>query len=83
MSKLSLIRTGAHSALALVLAFVMVSTHSGSAQAQDQHARGSHGPLVLKEQGMFYVGGNVVHTDWANGPNGGFFAAPRSGDIVD
>jgi len=82
MSKLSLIKAAANSALASVLAFVMVSTYSGSAQAQDHHAGGTRGPLVLKEQGMFYVGGDVVHTDWANGPRNGLFAAPRSGDIA-
>jgi len=82
MSKLSLIKAAATSALASVLAFVMVSTYSGSAQAQDHHAGGTRGPLVLKEQGMFYVGGDVVHTDWANGPRNGLFAAPRSGDIA-
>jgi pimeloyl-ACP methyl ester carboxylesterase len=80
MSKLSLFKSAAHSALAPVLAFVIVSTHSGSAQAQDHHADDTHGPLVLKEQGMFYVGGDVVHTDWANGPNG--LAFPRSGDVA-
>lgn len=81
MSKLSLIRTGAQSALASVLAFVMVSTYSGSAQAQDRERGGTHGPLVLKEQGMFYIGGDIVHTDWANGPNGPLIF-PRSGDIA-
>ena len=40
MSKLSLIKTAANSALVSVLAFVMVSTYSGSAQAQDRHADG-------------------------------------------
>jgi pimeloyl-ACP methyl ester carboxylesterase len=79
MSKLSFfIRTALRSALASVLAFVMVSTYSGSAQAQD----GTHGPLVLKQQGMFYVGGDVVHTDWANGPDGLLATIPRSGDIA-
>jgi hypothetical protein len=82
MSKLSLIKTAAHSALASVLAFVMVLTYSGSARAQDRERGGTRGPLVLKEQGMFYVGGDLVHTDWANGPNNGLFAAPRSGDIA-
>jgi hypothetical protein len=62
MSKLSLFKSAAHSALAPVLAFVIVSTHSGSAQAQDHHADDTHGPLVLKEQGMFYVGGDVLHS---------------------
>jgi hypothetical protein len=81
MSKLSLIKTAALPALASVLAFLIVSTYAGSAQAQDHHAGGTHGPLVLKEQGMFYVGGDVVHTDWANGPNG-LLAFPRSGDIT-
>jgi pimeloyl-ACP methyl ester carboxylesterase len=81
MSKLSLIKTAALPALASVLAFLIVSTYSGSAQAQDHHAGGTHGPLVLKEQGMFYVGGDVVHTDWANGPNGPP-VFPRSGDIA-
>jgi hypothetical protein len=82
MSKLSLIRTAAHSALAPILAFVIVSTYSGTAQAQDHHAGDTQGPLVLKEQGMFYVGGDVVHTDWANGPNPNGLVAPRSGDIA-
>jgi hypothetical protein len=64
------------------LAFVIVSTYSGTAQAQDHHAGDTQGPLVLKEQGMFYVGGDVVHTDWANGPNPNGLLAPRSGDIA-
>jgi hypothetical protein len=41
MNKPSRIRTAAHSALASILAFVTVSTHSGSAQAQDPG--GAHG----------------------------------------
>jgi hypothetical protein len=82
MRKLSLIRTAAHSALASVLALVMVSTHSGKAAAQHDDNGRTHGPLVLKEQGMFYVGGDIVHTDWANGPNGLLASIPRSGDIA-
>ncbi len=82
MSKLSLIKTAANSALVSVLAFVMVSTYSGSAQAQDHHAGGTRGPLVLKEQGMFFVGGDIVQTDWAHAPNGFFASFPRSGDIA-
>jgi len=82
MGKLSLIKTSAHSALASVLAFVIVSTYSGSAQAQDHHAGGTRGPLVLKEQGMFFVGGDIVQTDWAHAPNGFFASFPRSGDIA-
>ena len=81
MSKLSLIKTVARSALASVLAFVVVSTHFDSAWAQDHERGGTQGPLVLKEQGMFYVGGDVVHTDGANGPSGPAFF-PRSGDIA-
>jgi pimeloyl-ACP methyl ester carboxylesterase len=82
MSKLSLIKTAAHSVLPSVLAFVMVSTYSGSARAQDRERGGTHGPLVLKEQGMFYVGGDIVHTDWANLPNNTLFKVPPSGDIA-
>jgi hypothetical protein len=47
MSKLSLIRTGARSALASVLAFIMVSTYSGSAQAQDRERGGTHAPASM------------------------------------
>src|SRR5258708_289512 len=82
MSGLSLIKAAAHFALASVPALVAMFTYPGSAQAQDRESGGTRGPLVLKEQGMFYVGGDVVHTDWANGPNNGLFAAPRSGDIA-
>lgn len=50
----------------------------GSVAAQDG---GTHGPLVLKQQGMFYVGGDIVHTDWAAGVNP-LHPSPRSGDIM-
>jgi len=36
----------------------------GSAQAQHLEDGPTRGPLMLKEQGMFYVGGDIVHTDW-------------------
>jgi pimeloyl-ACP methyl ester carboxylesterase len=82
MRKLYLIRTAAHSALASVLALVVVSTYSGRAEAWDHDPGRTNGPLVLKEQGMFFVGGDTVHTDWANGPNGLLAFLPRSGDIA-
>jgi hypothetical protein len=82
MSNLSFIGTAAYSALASAVAFAMVSAYSGSAVAQDLDPGDAHGPLVLKEQGMFYVGGDVVHTDWASGPNGLLASFPRSGDIA-
>ena len=78
MSRFSLIRTAVHATLAPVLMLVAVSTYFGSAEAQEG---GGHAPLVLKEQGMFYVGGDIVHTDWASGPNL-LFPFPRSGDIA-
>src|SRR5207253_8744608 len=37
---------------------------------------------VRTEHGMFYVGGDVVHTDWASGPNGLRASIPGSGDIA-
>jgi len=79
MTKPSLIRrTVAHCTLAAVLPLGAVSTYLGSAEAQEGQG---HGALVLKEQGMFYIGGDIVHTDWASGPNL-LFPFPRSGDIA-
>ena len=39
-------------------------SEEGSAQAQHLEDGPTRGPLMLKEQGMFYVGGDIVHTDW-------------------
>jgi pimeloyl-ACP methyl ester carboxylesterase len=63
----------ASAATALVLALVCAA----SAAAQQHHGRHGrhdhHGrPLVLRDQGMFFVGGDIVHTDVAIGPNSPF-----------
>jgi pimeloyl-ACP methyl ester carboxylesterase len=77
MNKLFVIRTAGHCALLSVLALAVVSTYSADAHAGDH----DHGPLVLREQGMFFVGGDIVHTEAATGPNG-LLAAPSSGEIA-
>ena len=62
-------------------ALILVAAYATSAEAQHGSHGRSGGPLVLKEQGMFYLGGDIVHTDWANGPNGPSFLG-KSGDIA-
>ena len=56
--------------VAVTAAGLMLATYGTSAVAQQGGHGHAAGPLVLKEQGMFYVGGDIIHTDWANGPNG-------------
>jgi len=60
---------------------VLVSSWMTSVEAQQQqhHSHGG-GPLVLKEQGMFYLPGDIVHTDAANAGNLPGF--DQSGDIA-
>jgi len=72
-------RMAARSTLGSVLVLLAMATYSGTTMAEDEDD--IHGALVLKEQGMFYIGGDTVHTDWADGPNTSFPGA-RSGDIV-
>jgi hypothetical protein len=72
-------RMAVRSTLASVLVLLAMSTYSGTTMAEDEDD--IHGALVLKEQGMFYIGGDTVHTDWANGLNTSHPGA-RSGDIV-
>jgi pimeloyl-ACP methyl ester carboxylesterase len=72
-------RMAARSTLASVLMLLAMSTYSGTTMAEDEDD--IHGALVLKEQGMFYVGGDVVHTDWATGPHP-LIPVSRSGDIA-
>ena len=62
-------------------ALVLVSSWLTNVEAQERHRDHGREPLVLKEQGMFYVGGDIVHTDAANGPNGPTLF-DKSGDIA-
>jgi pimeloyl-ACP methyl ester carboxylesterase len=68
MRKPSFIGTAAHSALALILVVVAASTYSGTADAKDNNPGRNDGPLVLKEQGMFYLPGDIVQSDAPVGP---------------
>ena len=70
--------SGALLGTALVLALTCATS---AAQAQQSERGRGRAPLVLKEQGMFYLGGDIVHTDAANGPNGPTFLG-KSGDIA-
>jgi hypothetical protein len=58
-----------------------LATSAGMAQAQDNDPGRTDEPLVLKEQGMFYLPGNTINTDAAVG-SGLPLAFPRSGDIA-
>jgi hypothetical protein len=49
-----------------------------SAEAQDNDTGRTDGPLVLKEQGMFYLSGDIVNTNAAAGPSLPL-SFPRSG----
>jgi pimeloyl-ACP methyl ester carboxylesterase len=73
-----------HAALAAT-ALVLTLGCAATAAAQQHHRRHHHHegkrPLVLKEQGMFFVGGDIVHTDAAVGPNSPF-PIPDSGNIA-
>jgi len=73
--------TAGHAAL-MGAALVLMSGWMTSVEAQQQqHRSHGRGPLVLKEQGMFFIPGDIVPTDAAVGlnlpPN-----FPRSGDIA-
>src|SRR4051812_34880120 len=69
-----------HLALAAA-ALVLAAAYAPHAEAQHHDSRDGRGPLVLKEQGMFYLPGDIVHTDAAVGPNlPPSFA--KSGDIA-
>ena len=68
MRKPSFIGTAAHSALALILVVVAASTYSATAEAKDNNPGRNDGPLVLKEQGMFYLPGDIVQSDAPVGP---------------
>jgi pimeloyl-ACP methyl ester carboxylesterase len=62
-------------------ALLLTASYPTLAKAQQHESGRGRGPLVLKEQGMFYLGGDIVHTDAANGPKG-FPSLSKSGDIA-
>jgi pimeloyl-ACP methyl ester carboxylesterase len=62
-------------------ALAVAAAYAPRAEAQHHDSRDGRGPLVLKEQGMFYLPGDIVHTDAAVGPNLQP-TFPKSGDIA-
>jgi pimeloyl-ACP methyl ester carboxylesterase len=73
------LRTAGYAALTGA-GLVLVSSWMTSVEAQQGHGSHGRGPLVLKEQGMFYLPGDIVHTDAANAGNLPGF--DQSGDIA-
>jgi hypothetical protein len=67
-------------ACAIVANFTLAVTTTTSSAQQGKHRKHSK-PLVLQEQGSFYVGGQVEHTDATTGTPGGFLY-PNADDIV-
>src|SRR6266540_3612098 len=69
--------------LVLPAALLLVVLGGATAAAQDgKDPKAPKGPLVLKAQGSFYVGGRTVQTDALTGdPTGGLFP-PNQGSIT-
>jgi pimeloyl-ACP methyl ester carboxylesterase len=62
----------AATALALTLGCAATAAAQESQWRRHHEHHGDERPLVLKDQGMFFVGGDIVHTDVAIGPNSPF-----------
>src|ERR1700694_5866532 len=58
------------------------SGNQGGGEEEGHHQKDNHSKLlVLQEQGSFYVGGQVKHTDATTGTPGGFLY-PNEDDIL-
>ena len=71
-----------HPVLSAAVLAVMLAGSAAMTLGQENEAEA--GPLVLKKQGSFFVGGEIIHTDAASGTPAGpfFFGGTNTGDIA-